>query len=144
MTRASLTSPARARSRQCAAAQRVQATKVAGVSVGRYGVTVNAISPGARTRMTENLARWQGEAAPEGFDERAPENVSPLVAWLASADSAGVSGQVFGVRGGKLSLLQGWRSRGEIDQGRRWEAAEVGPAVRSLLGDPVKAGAGGS
>lgn len=108
-------------------------TIIAAKELERYGVTVNAISPGARTRMTENLPRWQGEAHPNGFDERSPENVSPLVAWLASRASAGVTGQVFGMRGGRLSLLQGWTSTGEIDRGRRWEAGEIGAAVAELL-----------
>ena len=108
-------------------------TIIAAQELERYGVTVNAISPGARTRMTENLARWQGEAPAEEWDERAPDNVAPLVAWLASADSAGVTGQVFGIRGGRLSLLRGWTAAGETDRGRRWETSEIGPAVRSLL-----------
>ena len=108
-------------------------TIIAAQELEPYGVTVNAISPGARTRMTENLARRQADAPSEDFDARAPENVSPLVAWLASSESAGVTGRVFGMRGGRLSLLQGWNQAAEIDRQARWKAEEIAPAVRELL-----------
>jgi NAD(P)-dependent dehydrogenase (short-subunit alcohol dehydrogenase family) len=108
-------------------------TIIAAQELGSYGVTVNAISPGARTRMTENLERWSGKALSDGFDERAPDNVAPLVAWLASPDSSAITGRVFGVRGGRLSLLEGWRHTAEVDRGAQWEADEVGPAVRELV-----------
>ncbi|MDH3707989.1 MAG: SDR family NAD(P)-dependent oxidoreductase, partial [Acidimicrobiia bacterium] len=47
---------------------------------GRYGVLVNAVAPDARTRMTAGV--FYDEEAPEGWDDKAPENVSPLVVWL--------------------------------------------------------------
>ena len=60
-------------------------TQVAAAELARYGVTVNAIAPAARTRMTE-VAFADMMAAPEsGFDAMAPENVSPLLVWLGSA-----------------------------------------------------------
>ncbi len=108
-------------------------TIIAAQELAPYQVTVNAISPGARTRMTENLERWSGEAVSDGFDERAPDNVAPLVAWLASPDSSAITGRVFGVRGGRLSLLEGWRHTAEADRGARWQAEEVGPALRELI-----------
>jgi hypothetical protein len=83
--------------------------------------------------MTENLERWSGKALSDGFDERAPDNVAPLVAWLASPDSSAITGRVFGVRGGRLSLLEGWRHTAEVERGAQWEAEEVGPAVRELV-----------
>lgn len=59
----------------------------------RYGVTVNCVAPRARTPMTEAMPMF---AVPDsGFDRYDPGNVSPMVAWLASDESAGVSGQVF-------------------------------------------------
>src|SRR5438309_4033489 len=77
-------------------------TVIAAQELGRYGVTVNAVAPGARTRMTERLGagRPAAERKPEDFDDRAPENVSPLVVWLASAESFDVTGRVFNMSGG--------------------------------------------
>ncbi|GLY40238.1 short-chain dehydrogenase [Amycolatopsis sp. NBRC 101858] len=107
-------------------------TVVAAAELARYGVTVNAIAPAARTRMTE--AVFASMARPdEGFDAMAPENVSPLVVWLGSEESAPVTGRVFEVEGGKVSLAQAWRHGPVVDKGARWEPAELGPVVKDLL-----------
>jgi hypothetical protein len=63
----------------------------------------------------------------------APENVSPLVAWLASSDSSDVTGRVFEVEAGLLSVADGWQHGPQIDKGARWEVGEIGEAVRDLL-----------
>ena len=108
-------------------------TLVAAQELARYGVTVNAIAPSARTRMTEG-AFAEAMAAPEtGFDRMDPANVSPIVAWLASADSEGVTGRVIEIEGGNICVEEGWNHGASFDLGRRWEAAEVGPKVRELL-----------
>ncbi|SDH53748.1 NAD(P)-dependent dehydrogenase, short-chain alcohol dehydrogenase family [Actinokineospora alba] len=108
-------------------------TLVAAAEFGRYGVTVNAIAPAARTRMTE-VAFADSMAAPDsGFDAMAPENVSPLVVWLGSAESAGVTGRVFEVEGGKVSLADGWRHGPSVDKGARWVPAELAPVIADLL-----------
>jgi NAD(P)-dependent dehydrogenase (short-subunit alcohol dehydrogenase family) len=111
-------------------------TLVAAAELGRYGVTVNALAPAARTRMTE-AAFADTMAVPEdGFDAMHPSNVAPLVAsWLAGVDSGDVSGRVIEAEGGRLCVEDGWRHGPAVDIGRRWEAADVGPAVRKLLGD---------
>ncbi len=109
-------------------------TLVQAVELHRYGVTVNAIVPAARTRMTEEVFAATMQAPEDGaFDAMAPENVSPLVAWLGSADSAGITGRVFEVEGGRIGIADGWQHGPSIDKGARWDAAEVGPAVRDLL-----------
>src|SRR5262249_31619509 len=100
---------------------------------GRYGVTVNAIAPAARTRMTETVFADMMRKPEAGFDAMAPENVSPLVAWLASADSHDVTGRVFDVAGGRITVVNGWHPGPEVDRPARWPAAEVGAAVRALL-----------
>ncbi|RSN34045.1 short-chain dehydrogenase [Amycolatopsis sp. WAC 01416] len=110
-------------------------TLVAATEFARYGVTVNAIAPAARTRMTE-VAFADDMAAPEdGFDAMAPENVSPLVVWLGSEESSGVTGRVFEVDGGRVSIAQGWRHGTVRDKGSRWAPAELGPVVAELLAD---------
>ncbi|VVJ18256.1 Short-chain type dehydrogenase/reductase [Amycolatopsis camponoti] len=107
-------------------------TVVAAAELARYGVTVNAIAPAARTRMTE--AVFASMARPDdGFDAMAPENVSPLVVWLGSEESAHVTGRVFEVEGGKVSLAQAWRHGPVVDKGGRWDPAELGPVVKDLL-----------
>jgi hypothetical protein len=72
---------------------------------------------------------------PHAFDEMAPENVAPLVAWLGSPESSDVTGRVFEVEAGKVSVADGWRHGTVIDNGARWEPADVGVAVRKLLAE---------
>ena len=67
------------------------------------------------------------------FDTMDPANVSPLVAWLASPESKGVTGQVFEVAGGALSVADGWRSGPRVDKGARFAADEIGAVVHELL-----------
>ena len=117
-------------------------TLVAAAELGRYGVTVNALAPAARTRMTE-AAFAETMAAPEdGFDAMHPTNVAPLVAWLASDDSGDVTGRVIESEGGKLCVEEGWRHGPSVDIGRRWDPADVGPAVRDLLKQAAERRAG--
>jgi NAD(P)-dependent dehydrogenase (short-subunit alcohol dehydrogenase family) len=100
-------------------------TLVAAAEMGRYGVTVNAIAPVARTRMTEGA-----------FDTSAmalPEDNSPIVAWLASAEARDVTGRVIEIDGGTITVENGWSHGPSQALGRRWEAAEVGPALTDLL-----------
>jgi NAD(P)-dependent dehydrogenase (short-subunit alcohol dehydrogenase family) len=108
-------------------------TLVQAAELRRYGVTANAIAPSARTRMTEEVFADMMKKPESGFDMMAPENVSPLIAWLASTDSREVTGCVFEVAGGKISVADGWRLGPEVDKGARWDPADVGDAVRALL-----------
>ncbi|MBP5934861.1 SDR family oxidoreductase [Streptomyces acidiscabies] len=110
-------------------------TIIAAAELARYGVTVNAIAPSARTPMTEAVEAFADQMrAPEtGFDTMHPANVSPLVVWLASTESAEVTGRVFEVEGGVISVADGWQHGPRAERDRRWTAAEVGPAVSELL-----------
>jgi NAD(P)-dependent dehydrogenase (short-subunit alcohol dehydrogenase family) len=111
-------------------------TQVGAVEFARYGVTVNAIAPSARTQMTIGAGGAMAErmAAPEaGFDVMHPGNVSPLVLWLASADSGDVTGRVFEIEGGAVSIVDGWQHGVAIDKGARWTVDELGGTVRELL-----------
>ncbi len=108
-------------------------TLVAAAELGRYGVTANAIAPAARSRMTETAFPEMMAKPASGFDAMDADNIAPLVVWLGSADSAGVTGRVFEVQGGQISVADGWRKGPEVDKGDRWDPAGVGPAVRALL-----------
>lgn len=109
-------------------------TLVQAAELGRIGVTANALAPAARTRMTEEAFADAMAAPTDGsFDAMDPANVSPLVAWLGSTASAGVTGRVFEVEGGIIGVAEGYRHGPRIDKGARWDAAEVGAAVEDLL-----------
>jgi NAD(P)-dependent dehydrogenase (short-subunit alcohol dehydrogenase family) len=108
-------------------------TLVQAAELARYGVTANAIAPSARTRMTETVFADMMRPPESGFDAMAPENVSPLVVWLGSGESRDVTGRVFEVAGGVLSLADGWREGPKLDRGARWQPAEIGEGVRELL-----------
>lgn len=110
--------------------------------LGRYGITANAVAPAARTGMTmavEAMATRMVKPQDGSFDYWAPENVSSLLAWLASDEAGDVTGQVFESEGGKISICDGWRSTQGVDKGARWQPAEVGEAVYKLIADAVPA-----
>jgi NAD(P)-dependent dehydrogenase (short-subunit alcohol dehydrogenase family) len=108
-------------------------TVVAAVELARYGVTVNAIAPSARTAMTEAVFAARMLPPATGFDAMHPGNVSPLVVWLAGAESGDVTGRVFEVEGGVVAVADGWQHGPSVDKGARWEPAELAAPIRELL-----------
>jgi NAD(P)-dependent dehydrogenase (short-subunit alcohol dehydrogenase family) len=106
-----------------------------------YGIRVNAIAPGGRTRMNttalEDVGR-QGmpEHTGEGFDLFDPSNVSPLVVWLSSPEAADISGRVFESGGGRVAVANGWtHGPSAFRDDRRWDPAELGATMRKLLAE---------
>jgi NAD(P)-dependent dehydrogenase (short-subunit alcohol dehydrogenase family) len=99
----------------------------------RVGVRVNAIAPVARTRLTESLGGGFMAQKEGDFDRFAPDNVAPVVAWLASDLAAGVSGQVVKVQGGVLQLVQGWRPVTEVKADKPWTVDAVDEARSALF-----------
>ena len=107
-------------------------TITSAMELARYGITVNAISPGALTRMTEDLG--YAVAVPEGeWNPRDPANIAPIVVWLGSSESKDVTGQVFESTGGRLTVFERWHRGPAINPKRRFDPAELGPVVNDLL-----------
>ncbi|MEH6794065.1 MAG: SDR family oxidoreductase [Rhodococcus sp. (in: high G+C Gram-positive bacteria)] len=110
---------------------------IASMELARYGVTVNAVAPAALTRMTENLNGNLSRSVPGPgtFDAAAPENISPLVVWLGSEESRSITGRVFNVRGGWISVAEGWKSGPEMDKGAKWAPGELGEVIPRLVSE---------
>lgn len=110
-------------------------TVISAQELVRYGITVNAISPGALTRMTEDLGP-PPEELPEGtFNPRDPANIAPICVWLGSPEAKDITGQVFESMRGRLCVYEGWHRGPEVDPGRRYDPAELGPVVAGLMKD---------
>jgi NAD(P)-dependent dehydrogenase (short-subunit alcohol dehydrogenase family) len=110
-------------------------TLVASQELGRYGVRVNGIAPAARTRLTIDVPMIgqmvKAPEDPEAFDRFHPKHVSPLVAWLISADCP-LTGQLFSVQGGSIQPMAGWHLGDGISTDGDWTidniAAQLGAA----------------
>jgi len=104
-------------------------TVIAGRELARYGVTVNAVAPGALTRMTEDLSL--GQASEADRDAMHPRWIAPIVTWLASRESSGVTGRIFEATGRLFAVAEGWhRGPGAepVDDPTR-----LGPIVADLV-----------
>ncbi|TCP46814.1 NAD(P)-dependent dehydrogenase (short-subunit alcohol dehydrogenase family) [Tamaricihabitans halophyticus] len=112
-------------------------TVIAARELGRYGTTCNAIAPGALTRMTEGLRPDRVKPEAGEFDPAAPDNIAPLVVWLASAEAKEITGRVFNVRGGSISVAEGWRAGPGVDKEARWDPAELGAVIPDLVAKAV-------
>lgn len=104
-------------------------TIIAARELRRYGITVNAIAPGALTRLTEDLG--MGRGSDEDKDRMHPRWIAPIVTWLASSESAGVTGRVFEASGAILAVAEGWH-RGPTAKPIS-DPTKMGPVVEELM-----------
>ena len=104
-------------------------TIIAARELGRYGVTVNGVAPGALTRLTEDLG--MGDASEERKEQMNPRWVAPLVTWLASADSKGISGRIFEASGQMLAVAEGWHRGPSVEPVD--DPTKVGPIVTEMV-----------
>ena len=104
-------------------------TVITAIELERYGVTANAIAPGAITRMTENLG--MGQLDEETKASMAPHWIAPIVTWLASPESAAVTGRVFQVSGRELAVAEGWHKGPTVEPTD--DPTEIGAKVAELM-----------
>lgn len=108
-------------------------TLVQAAELGRYGITANALAPAARTRMTEGAFAEKMAAVEAGFDVQDPANIAPAVVWLGSAASRDVTGCMFELEGGRITIETGWDRGPTVEQPARWSPAAAGDAILGLL-----------
>ena len=106
-------------------------TIIASRELARYGVTVNAIAPGALTRLTENLE--MGQASDEIKEQLSPHWIAPIATWLASTESTGVTGRVFEASGRLLAVAEGWHRGPTTDPID--DPTQLGPVLEKLLAE---------
>jgi NAD(P)-dependent dehydrogenase (short-subunit alcohol dehydrogenase family) len=106
-------------------------TAITAMELHRYGIKVNAISPGARTRMTAGLID-----EPEGdFDPFDPAAIAPFVVWLGSDAAGDMTGQVLAVSGGTVTVLEPWRPGPSEERPHLFSVHDVADVVPKLLAD---------
>jgi NAD(P)-dependent dehydrogenase (short-subunit alcohol dehydrogenase family) len=112
-------------------------SQICAKELSRYGVRSNAIAPAARTRLTEATPGLSEvvKAPEDGFDVWDPANVSPFVAYLASAECP-FTGETFIVQGGTVQRVQSWTTAEKIDKGDRWTVAELASEATKLARPP--------
>jgi NAD(P)-dependent dehydrogenase (short-subunit alcohol dehydrogenase family) len=100
---------------------------IAARELKKFGVTVNAISPSAQTRMTEGLRVLTDEQRAT----RDPRWVAPVVTWLASEASQDVTGRVIQAGFGRIAVCEGWRRGAEVPQVE--DPHEAGKLIRQMI-----------
>lgn len=135
----------------CAKAGVTGFTKSCALALGRYGITVNAVCPAAATRMTATIppdrlrqlmaqrgVQFPGDTSMEELFKMMlgdPEDVPPIIVYLASDEAADINGQIFGASGGRISLYAPWTEAKTITKEGRWSIEELRETVPKTLAE---------
>ena len=122
----------------------ISMTVTVALAMAKYGITANAIAPRARTRLTEDNNAFSAAYDPDAWDPLGPDNVSPLVAWLASPASANVSGNLFVVWGKTVRVMEAPKIAMQKIADEPWTPESIGDAIAPFFEDrrPVADGFG--
>ena len=115
-------------------------TVIVADELARLGVGVNAIAPTALTDMTAGLDAYvdkvRADSERSGFDVGSPDNIAPLVVWLGSPVSEGITGRVFTIKGGEVSVAETWvKGPTATKDDGRWEVDELSTVLPRLVAD---------
>ena len=110
-------------------------TVITAREVARYGVTVNAVYPTALSRLTEEVLGGRAGQNGGAFNPYDPANIAPAVAWLCGPGASGITGRVFGVRGGRITVAQGWHAGPVAEKDGRWTVAELDTVIPDLVAE---------
>ena len=108
-------------------------TRVLALELAKYGCTVNAISPGASTRMTIELRRARGVEVDVDAPDQSPRQIAPVVAWLASESGQGVSGQIIDIMQGWVGIMQQPAVIRSFTKEGHWDVEDIDKIMPRLM-----------
>lgn len=103
-------------------------------ALAKYGVTTNAISPGAATRMTDSIPEGRRRGSPAADDERSPDNVAPTVAYLAEPRSGWINGRIIHAAGYQVALYSNPEPISRIQGTGPWDPGDLGDQIETAFG----------
>ncbi len=107
-------------------------TRVAALELIKYGITVNAISPLAITRLTEDLPWAKAEGVQDLLD---PKFISPAVVYLASDLAGDINGKIIGVQGRMIMAFMMRTTTGVTKETGEWTPQEIAQNIDKILGE---------
>src|SRR5215831_2350769 len=103
-------------------------------ALGKYGVTANVVSPGAATRMTDSVPARRRRSVTASDAERSPDNVAPIVAYLASEHSGWINGRIVHARGYEVALYSNPEPIARIIGAGPWDLDALGEQMERSFG----------